>query len=209
MGRGVFLSLDGLDGTGKSTQCRRLAEWLRTRGYEVLHCIEPGGTSVGTALRELVLHHRGALALPTEALLFMASRAQLVAEVIQPAIDAGKVVISDRFHLATIVYQGYAGGLDVELLRQVGLLATGGLEPDLTLLLDAPLEVTRGRRKSNPDRLESRPEEYHQRVREGFLIEARRDPKRLCVVDATPEIATVHEQICKEVARVLGSDSRA
>src|SRR5262249_19770799 len=126
MPRGLFLSLDGLDGGGKSTQCRLLADWLRGRGHTVTTCVDPGGTAVGADLRQLVLPHRRELTPACEAFLFMASRAQLVAEVIRPALDAGHVVISDRFLLANVVYQGHAGGLDVEQLWQVGRLSTGG-----------------------------------------------------------------------------------
>src|SRR5258708_31143074 len=107
-----FISLDGLDGTGKSTQCRLLAQWLRKRGLEVTECADPGGTSIGNVLRDLLLGHRREMALTCEMLLFMASRAQLVSEVIKPALDKGQVVISDRYLLANVVYQGHAGGLD-------------------------------------------------------------------------------------------------
>src|SRR5579885_228790 len=134
MTRGLFLSLDGIDGTGKSTQCRLLADWLRGRGHEVVTCADPGGTAVGAALREIVLHHRGEMAPACEAFLFMASRAQLVAEVIDPALASGRVVVCDRFLLANVVYQGYGGGLDVGRLWDVGRLSTGDREPDLTLV---------------------------------------------------------------------------
>src|SRR4051794_4466548 len=116
MPRGVFLSLDGLDGTGKSTQCRLLADWLRARGHSVTECADPGGTSVGEVIRGLLLDHRRQMSLACEALLFMASRAQLVTEVIQPALDAGQVVLADRFLLANVVYQGHAGGIDPAVL---------------------------------------------------------------------------------------------
>src|SRR5262249_44522317 len=116
MSRPAFISLDGLDGTGKSTQCRLLADWLRGSGYAVTTSIDPGGTPLGTQLRSLVLHHRSEMDRMCEALLFMASRAQLLAEVIRPALAAGRIVVSDRFLLANIVYQGHAGGLDVERL---------------------------------------------------------------------------------------------
>src|SRR5437763_16107090 len=112
MPRPLFLSLDGLDGTGKSTQCRLLAEWLRKQGQEVVECADPGGTLVGDAIREILLGRRHDMSLPCEALLFMASRAQLTAEVIRPALAAGHTVLADRYLLANVVYQGHAGGLD-------------------------------------------------------------------------------------------------
>jgi dTMP kinase len=204
-----FISLDGLDGTGKSTQCRLLANWLRARGYDVTECADPGGTATGDSIRALLLDRRRDMNLTCEALLFMASRAQLVAEIIRPALDAGQVVVCDRFLLANVVYQGHAGGLDPEHLWQIGRLATGGLEPDLTLVLDLSVEAARARRTGPADRVESRSTDYHDRVRAGFLTEAQRRPERIRVLDAGQAIAAVHEQICQEVARVMAAGPRA
>ena len=204
MAGGPFISLDGLDGAGKSTQCRLLAEWLASRGLAVTECADPGGTEVGTVLRGLLLTQRHQIAVPCEALLFMASRAQLVAEIIRPALEAGRAVVSDRFTLANIVYQGYAGGLDPVLLYQVGLLATGGLEPDLTFVLDLPLEAARSRRKAELDRMESRDDTFHVRVRQGFLEEARRRPDKIIVLDASAPVAEVQERIRAQMANVFG-----
>src|SRR5262249_19564380 len=126
-----------------------------------------------------------------------------VAEVIRPALAAGNAVVADRYLLANIVYQGYAGGLDPDELRRIGRFATGGLEPDLTVVLDLPPDVARSRRISPPDRVENRDDAYHVRVREGFLAEAKRRPDRIRVVDASLPIAVVHEHVTQEVARVL------
>ncbi len=139
-----------------------------------------------------------------EALLFMASRAQLLAEVVRPALSAGKTVISDRFLLANIVYQGHAGGLDVERLSQMGRFAAGDLEPDLTVVLDLPPERAAARRDRPADRIESRDVAYHVRLRDGFLAEARRRPERIRVVDATTTVDRVQEAIRREVASLLG-----
>lgn len=204
----LFLSLDGIDGTGKSTQCRLLAEWLRSQGHEVVECTDPGGTPTGAVIRELLLNHQVPLNLTCEALLFMASRAQLVADVIRPALASGRVVLSDRFLLANVVYQGHAGGLDPEKLREVGLFSTGGLEPDLTLVLDMPVERALARRHGPTDRVESRARDYHERVRAGFLAEARRRPERIRVIDAAATIDQVHAHIHQEVARVLAARTR-
>jgi dTMP kinase len=204
----AFISLDGIDGCGKSTQCRLLADWLRRQGHAVTSCADPGGTPVGTEIRELVLSHRHGLDLRCEALLFMASRAQLVAEVIRPALDAGQVVVSDRYQLANVVYQGHAGGLDADQLWTVGQLATGGLVPDLTLVLDLPLEMALARRNRPADRMESRDRDFQQRVREGFLTEARRWPDAVRVIDATRSVERIHEDICQEVARVMAKGAR-
>jgi dTMP kinase len=201
---GLFLSLDGLDGTGKSTQCRLLADFLRAAGHRVTTCVDPGGTPLGAQLREILLHHRHDINLTSEALLFMASRAQLVSSVIRPALAAGHVVIADRFLLANVVYQGHAGGLDVEQLWQVGRFGTGGLEPDLTLVLDLPPGFAEARRSRPADRLESRPAEFHVRVREGFLIEAARLPDRIRVIDASPPPDVVQAAIQRELKPLLG-----
>jgi dTMP kinase len=195
----VFISLDGLDGAGKSTQCRLLDDWLRTRGYEVLRCADPGGTEIGEVLRGLLLEHRGHMTLACEALLFMASRAQLTAEVIRPALEAGKAVICDRFLLANVVYQGHAGGLDPTRLWDIGLIATGGLEPGLTFVLDLPLEIAQARRKKQADRMERKGDAYFEKVRAGFLAEARRRPDQIRVIDATQPAEAVHERMRKEV----------
>jgi dTMP kinase len=207
MPRGLFFSLDGLDGAGKSKQCRLLAEWLRGQGQTVVTCADPGGTPVGDRIRELLLQQH--MTLSCEALLFMASRAQLVAEVIRPALDAGHIVVSDRFLLANVVYQGHAGGLDVDKLWDLGRFAARGLEPDLTLVLDLPLEQTQARRKPTADRLEGRDDAYHRLVREGFLIEARRQPERIRVIDARGAVETVQAGIRQEVARVLAAHPRS
>jgi dTMP kinase len=209
MNQGLFIVLDGLDGSGKSTQCRLLAEWLRAKGWEVTPCADPGGTAIGKTIRDLLLGHRGEMAMACEALLFMASRAQLTEEIIRPALARGRVVVSDRYELANLAYQGYAGGLDPEILGQVNRLATGGLHPDLTLILDLPTEMALSRRREPADRVESRDTAYHQRVREGFLGEARRRPERIRVLDASLPVPEVHRRVCEEVARVLAARSGA
>jgi dTMP kinase len=203
MKRAPFLSLDGLDGTGKSTQCRLLVDWLNSAGVRAIACTDPGGTPLGERLRKILLELRGAHIEPglrAEAMLFMASRAELVARVIEPALEAGTVVVSDRFLLANVAYQGHAGGLDPVELWQVGRVATGGVEPDLTLVLDLPLDVAAQRRKRDEDRMESRGAAYQERVRQGFLAEARAHPDRFRIIDAAPSIDALHQRIRIEVA---------
>jgi dTMP kinase len=201
MARPPFISLDGLDGVGKSTQTRLLAQWLRTQGLAVAECTDPGGTALGTQLRTILLSFGGSMGLPCEALLFMASRAQLVAEVIRPALEAGQAVLSDRFLLANVVYQGHGGGLDPQKIWEVGLFSTGGLEPDLTLVLDLPLADALTRRKPNPDRLERRGLDFHARVRDGFLAEAKQRPDCIRVVDAGGATDEVQVRLRREVQR--------
>ena len=204
MSRGLFLALDGLDGAGKSTQCQLLVSWLRAQGRSVTSCIDPGSTPVGNRLRQLILHPDEPLALNCEALLFMASRAQLVADTIRPALDAGMDVVSDRFLLANVVYQGHAGGLDPDELWRVGRFATGGLEPDLTFVLDLPAAAAGSRRGQPADRIERRDSDYHARVRAGFLAEAGRHADRIRVIDASGPVAEVQQSLCKEVSCLLG-----
>jgi dTMP kinase len=199
----LFIALDGIDGTGKSTQCRLLVDWLRGQGLSVTTCIEPGGTPVGDELREMLLGHRHDPSLRCEALLYMASRAELVARVIRPALDVGGVVVSDRFLLANVVYQGHAGGLNVEELWRIGRFCTGGLEPDLTIVFDLPVEQSLARRGRTADRVEQRDREYHERVRQGFLTEARRRPECIRVVDAIPDVDEVQVAVRKAVQALL------
>jgi dTMP kinase len=204
MPRPAFVSLDGLDGTGKSTQARMLAEWLTAQKVPVTSCTDPGGTALGAELRRILLfgrEHR--IATLTEAMLFMASRAQLVEEVIRPALERGEVVISDRFLLANVVYQGHAGGLSADDLWAVGRVATGGLEPDLTLVFDLPPELAVQRRNRDADRMEAKGEEYFARVRTGFTFEAGRRPHLHRLIDATPDADTVQRAVRREVARLL------
>jgi dTMP kinase len=200
-----FISLDGLDGTGKSTQCRLLAEWLRGCGHAVTECADPGGTAIGDVIRDLLLDRRREMTLSCEAFLFMASRAQLTAEVIRPALAKGEIVVSDRFLLANVVYQGHAGGLDSSVLWEIGRLATGGLEPDLTIVLDLPVDVAYGRRDGPADRMESRGASFETRVREGFLTEAKRRPDTIRVVDASRSVTEVHQEIRRWVGEILKS----
>jgi dTMP kinase len=200
---GRFISLDGLDGTGKTTQCRLLADWLAGQGVEVVTSRDPGGTRLGEAVRDILLGHQHDITPTAEALLFMASRAELVGRVIRPALDAGRWVVSDRFLLANVVYQSHAGGLNADDLWAVGRFATGGLEPDLTLVLDMPREQADARRGRAADRMERRTADYHERVRIGFLTEARRRPESVRVIDAAPPVEAVQEAIRAEVRRLL------
>ncbi len=201
----MFLSLDGGDGTGKSTQCRLLAQWLAAQGHEVVACRDPGSTPLGEAVRGLLLdRHDLSIHRRSEMFLYMAARAQMVEEVIRPALEAGKTVLADRFLLANVVYQGYAGGLDVATLWEVGRVATGNLMPRLTVVLDVPAEVAAARLTGTPDRMESQGAAFHARVREGFLNEAARQPGRIVVVDASAGIDEVHQAVQGAVAAVLG-----
>jgi dTMP kinase len=175
----------------------------------VTQCADPGGTSLGDKLRTLLLNDRQPLSMRAEVLLFMASRAELVERVIGPALASGAAVITDRFLLSNVVYQGRAGGLDPEELWRLGLFAAAGVQPDLSIVLDLPVDLSSARRKARADRVEERPPAYHEAVRQGFLAEARARPDRICVVDASQSVEAVSADILREVKRVLEARARA
>ena len=187
-----FIVLEGIDGAGKSSQVEPLVAWLRSRGCTVVTCRDPGSTPTGDAIREILLdRHDLQLTSVSEMLLYMAARAQLVAEVIRPALARGEWVVSDRYLLANVVYQGHAGGLAPEVIRQVGAVATAGLEPDLVLLLDVDLETAASRLARPLDKLENRGDPFRGRLRAGYLAEAAQQPDRIAVIDAARDTATV------------------
>lgn len=200
----MFVSIDGGDGAGKSTQVALLCEWLRGEGHEVLACRDPGSTPLGEAVRELVLNrHDLRIDRRSEMLLYMAARAQMAEEVIRPALEEGKTVVCDRYLLANVVYQGYGGGLDVDTLWEVGRVATAGLMPDLTVVLDLPPGEAAARLQRQLDRMEQQGDDFHARVREGFLAEAARQPERIAAVNAARPIDDVQAEIRSLVQRVL------
>ncbi|HEX3996993.1 MAG TPA: dTMP kinase [Pirellulales bacterium] len=192
----MFYSFDGIDGGGKSTQLKLFCDWLTERGEQVVACRDPGSTPLGEAVRNLLLN-RADLAIHrrSEMLLYMAARAQLVEEVIRPALAAGRTVVSDRFLLANVVYQGHAGGLDVEQLWRIGEATTAGIRPDLTFLLDMDPQAATNRIRRAPDRMESQGEEFRRRLRGGFLAEAARQPERIRRIDANRSIDEVQAEI--------------
>jgi dTMP kinase len=192
----MFFSFDGIDGTGKSTQVQLLAEAIHARGSEVVVCRDPGSTPLGERIRELLLTKDGgvSIGLRSEMLLYMAARAQLVEEVIRPALEAGKVVIADRYLLANVVYQGHAGGLDPAEIWEVGKRATAGILPDCVFLLDAPAEVVVRRMDRPLDRMESRGDDFREQLRAGFLLEAANSPQ-VHVIDAHRPIEVVRDDI--------------
>ncbi len=194
----MFLSIDGGDGSGKSTQLELLCRWLRERGEQVVACRDPGSTQLGEAVRGILLdRHDLHIDRRSEMLLYMAARSQMVEEVIRPALEQGKTVVSDRYLLANVVYQGYGGGLDVATLWEVGRIATAGLMPDLTVVLDVPAEVAAARIARPLDRMEKQGDAFHARVRNGFLAEAAKGPERIVVVSAAGSIDEVQAEIRK------------
>ena len=205
--RGMFISLEGVEGCGKSTQAKLLAEHIAYLGYSFVLTREPGGTPIAERIREVLLEPRNTdMTDVTELLLYLASRSQHVNQLILPALAEGKVVICERFSDATFAYQGYARGFDLSDLERVNKMSTGGLEPDLTLLLDLKAEDGLSRKRSDdyiPDRLESESIKFHNKVRKGYLAIARRFPQRVKVIDAEGTIAEVHHRVRKCVDQWL------
>ncbi len=195
----MFITLEGPEGSGKTTQARLLAEWLREQGDEVVLTREPGGTDIGDQIRAVLHDPRNtAMDARAEILLYSASRAQHVAQLIRPALAAGKIVISDRYADSTLAYQGYGRGLDLETLRTITRFATGGLTPDLTLYLDiAPQEGLQRRRLGGEEwnRLDAETLEFHQPVRAGYLELVSLEPERWEVVNAARSVEEVQTEI--------------
>lgn len=213
--KGIFITFEGTEGGGKSTQIQILAERLRKLGRVVRVLREPGGTPIGEEIRHTLKHSDANRAMTAEAelLLMNASRAQLVREVIRPALVAGEMVLSDRFHDSTTAYQGYGRQLDLAQVKAVIDFAVGTTRPDLTLLLDVPVEVSESRRQlrqagaADPvrrDRMEEADRAFFERVHRGFHALAAAEPKRVRIIDATREVSTVSEEIWQVVALLLG-----
>ena len=207
-----FVSVEGPEGAGKSTVCRWLRDWLEAQGLPTILTFEPGGTELGQRVRELTLHDVEARPNPwAEALLMCAARAQLVRAVILPALAAGKTVVCDRYADSTLAYQCYGRGLPIEPVRQVLLFATGGLQPDVTILLDLEPRLGMARKPGGSgrvDRFESEDEAFHIRVRTGYHELARAQPERWVVIDATRPIAGVLEDIRLALVARLGIADR-
>lgn len=202
--RGVLITVEGIEGSGKTTQCRLLADWLKGRGIRVSETSEPDGTMLGAAVRAF-FETEGAAPTPlAEVFLFMAARQQHVTEVIRPALERGEVVLSDRYSDATLAYQGYGRGVDRRLIRELNGLATGGIQPDLTLLLDLPAEIGIQRLGGRPlDAFERMDLVFHQRVRQGYLEIALEEPDRVVVFRADQPVETLHSEVRATVEKLL------
>ena len=203
---GLFITFEGGDGSGKSTQASLLGEWLAAEGRTVVRTREPGGTEVGLEIRELVLHHRGHIDPRAEALLYAADRAHHIATLVRPALERGEVVIQDRYFDSSIAYQGAGRVLDSTEVRDVSLWATDSLIPDVTVLLDLDEDVARERLNAADkpfDRLENEKAEFHARVRQGFLALAEAEPERFLVLDATLPVDELSQRIRDRVESAL------
>ena len=205
--QGLFITFEGTDGAGKTTQIERLTADLRQTGYDVCLTREPGGTPISEQIRDMLLNpDHSEMAATTELLLYAASRAQHVSEVIKPALESGKIVISSRFADATVVYQGYGRGLDLERIHYLNRIATDGVTPDVTFVLDLPVEIGLQRAQSGRgglDRLEREKIAFHRRLREGYQIIATQEPQRLKIIDAQVSPEQVYAQIQKAIQPFL------
>ncbi|RME82094.1 MAG: dTMP kinase [Caldilineae bacterium] len=202
-----FITFEGIEGSGKTTQLKMLLTWLRTRFDRVLHTREPGGTAIGDEIRAILLDPAHTEMAPeAEILLFSAARAQIVRQVIRPHLEQGWIVVCDRFYDSTLAYQGYGHGLPLDALRQITHFATGGLKPDLTIYLDIEPEFGLRRKAKTPEewnRMEAKELAFHRRVRAGYLALVEEEPERWYVVDARQPVQVVQEAIRARVAALL------
>lgn len=200
--KGVFITFEGIEASGKSTQAIKLYEWLKERNIDSVLTRDPGGTLLGESVRKILLESRFNICPISEMLLYASCRAQLVKEVIKPELKKGRVVISDRFSDSFIAYQGFGRGIEIEQVKKIDELATEGLTPDLTILLDLPVEKAMKRLREK-DRMEGEDFKFHERVRRGFLTLAHEYKKRIVVVDATLSKEEIFEKVKKSVEPFL------
>lgn len=200
MKKGLFITFEGADGCGKTTQIKLLDEYLRGKGYKTLLTREPGAKGLGVKLREILLNYDGEVSPKCESFLFLADRAQHVDCIIKPALEEGVFVLCDRHTDSTVAYQGYGRGLDLAEIHHLNNIATGGLKPDLTFVFDVDVETSQSRVGAEKDRMESAGIEFFERVRQGFLEIAKQEPNRVKVIDSTQTIEAVHKQVIEQVA---------
>ena len=199
--KGTFITFEGSEGCGKSTQSKLLAEYLRRKGCKVVYLREPGGTAISEKIRNILLDPKNHIEPLSETLLYMVARVQLVKQIIKPALAEGKIVICDRFLDSTIAYQGYGLGVDIKFIQHTGKLATDGIKPDLTILLDLAVKEGLRYREFSKDRIEKRSLSYHLRVRKGYLKLAACEPKRIKVIQVDKDKFVTQENIRELVER--------
>lgn len=203
MKKGLFITLEGADGCGKTTQLNLLKEYLTSRGYEIVVTREPGGKGLGEKLREILLNYDGEVSDRCEAFLYLADRAQNIDTIIKPAINLGKIVLCDRHTDSSVAYQGYGREQNIDDINMLNELAVNGVHPDLTIVFDIDTETSMARVGAEKDRLESAGIEFHKRVRNGYLEIAKKNPQRIKVVDASQTIEDVQRDVIKIVEGVL------
>jgi len=201
--QGHFITFEGADGSGKSTQLKLTAEYLANKGYDVITTRDPGGTPLGSRIRDILLHHEGYVSSNCELFLYLADRAQHIDEKILPAIKQGKIVLCDRYVDSTLAYQGYARGINVEQILMLNNIVTKSLMPDLTFVFDVSTDVADKRIGDSKDRLESEAKEFHQKVKQGFLSVAERFKDRIIVVNADNDIDEIFSEVAKKIDNFL------
>ncbi len=195
MKKGLFITFEGADGCGKTTQMKLLAEYLKQQGKNVVLTREPGGKGLGEKVREILLNYDGPVSDRCESFLFLADRAQNIDIIVNPAVEDGKIVLCDRHIDSTVAYQGYGRGLDIERINKLNDIATNGKKPDLTFVFDIDVETSMKRVGKEKDRMESAGIDFHNRVRKGYLELAKQEPQRIKVLDATKSIEEIHKNV--------------
>lgn len=195
MKNGLFITFEGADGCGKTTQIELLDTYLRNKGFNTLLTREPGAKGLGVKLREILLNYDGEVSPQAESFLFLADRAQHIDCIIKPALKEGTIVLCDRHTDSTVAYQGYGRGLDLDRINSLNEIATGGLKPDLTIVFDIDVETSMSRVGKNKDRMESAGMEFFNRVRNGYLEIAKQEPDRVNVIDSSDTIENIHKQV--------------
>ena len=204
MKKGLFITFEGADGCGKTTQIRLIDEYLRNKGYKTLLTREPGGKGLGEKIREILLNYDGEVSSRCESFLFLADRAQHIDCIIKPAVEEGTIVLCDRHADSTVAYQGYGRQLDLEQIHYLNKLATSGMKPDLTIVFDVDVETSQKRVGAEKDRMESAGVEFFERVRKGFLEIAKQEPQRVKVIDSAHNtIENIHEQVTSLIEHLL------
>ena len=203
MMQGLFITFEGPDGCGKTTQMKLLAEYFKKKGKEVVLTREPGGKGLGEKVREILLNYDGEVSDRCESFLFLADRAQNIDIIVNPAVKEGKIVLCDRHIDSTVAYQGYGRGLNIDRINMLNNLATNGKKPDLTLVFDVDVETSMKRVGKEKDRMESAGIDFHNRVRKGYLELAKQEPKRIKVLDAAKSIEEIHKDVINILAEVF------
>ena len=200
---GLFITFEGIDGCGKSTQLNLLAEYLKSKNLEVIITREPGAVGLGEKIREILLNYDGEVSSNCEAFLFLADRAQHVDMLIKPAIDSGKIVLCDRHTDSTIAYQGYGRGVDLNQIKTLNEIATSGLKPDLTFVFDVDVKTALSRVGKTQDRMESSGLEFFEKTRRGYLEIAKQESERVKVINSNDSIENIFEQVKNEMQRCM------
>ncbi len=201
--RGYFITFEGADGCGKTTQLELLADYLKEKNKEVIITREPGARGLGERIRDILLNYDGEVSDRCESFLFLADRAQHIDIIVNPAVEDGKIVLCDRHIDSSVAYQGYGRGLDIEQIDRLNMIATNGKRPDLTLVFDIDAETSMKRVGTEKDRMESAGIDFFNRVRKGYLELANQEPERIRVLDATKSIEEIHNEVVKIVAEFI------